>query len=55
MFEYATSSFVGLREALRFYADEKNYHQRGWQGDPDPSKVDSDSGKIARAALARER
>ena len=26
-----------LREALKFYADAKNYQQRGWQGDPDPS------------------
>jgi hypothetical protein len=26
-----------LREALKFYADEKNYQQRGWQGDPDKS------------------
>ena len=42
-----------LREALKFYADEKHYQQRGfWQGDPDASLVDSDNGTIARAALA---
>jgi hypothetical protein len=43
-----------LREALKFYADEKNYQQRGWQGDPDKSPVDSDNGKIARAALEKK-
>jgi hypothetical protein len=44
-----------LRKALEFYADTKNYQQRGWQGDPDPSLVDSDNGKIARAALEPKR
>jgi len=42
-----------LREALKFYADTKNYQQRGWQGDPIPSLVDSDMGTIARAALEK--
>jgi hypothetical protein len=43
-----------LREALKFYADETNYLKRGWGG-PDPSPVDSDNGKIARAALEWKR
>jgi hypothetical protein len=40
-----------LREALKFYADPKNYQRSGWQGDQDPSLVESDHGKIARAAI----
>lgn len=39
--------------ALKFYAEEKHYHQRGWQGDPDPSFVVSDRGNKAREAIAR--
>jgi hypothetical protein len=46
-----------LREALKFYADEKNYQQRGfWAGgDPDASPVESDNGKIARDALGEKK
>lgn len=41
-----------LRKALAFYAEEANYQQRGWQGDPDPPRVLQDKGTIAREALA---
>jgi hypothetical protein len=44
-----------LREALKFYAAETNYQQRGWQGDPDRSVVDSDNGRRARLALIKAR
>ncbi len=49
----ADATIRDLRKALKFYADTKNYQQSGWQGDPDPSLVDSDNGKIARAALEK--
>jgi hypothetical protein len=39
-----------LREALKFYADEKNYLQPGWRLSP----TEVDGGKIARAALEKK-
>jgi hypothetical protein len=44
-----------LINALKFYAAESNYQQRGWQGDPDKSLVDSDNGRRARIALIKAR
>jgi hypothetical protein len=49
-----------LREALKFYADEKNYQPREWLGESlvgwhRESVVNSDNGKIARAALVKEK
>jgi hypothetical protein len=38
--------------ALRWYADQGNYLQSGWQGDPEPPPVMRDNGKRAKAALA---
>jgi hypothetical protein len=43
----------GLREALKFYADEENYLPD--EHYPDNSPVDIDFGKIARAALEQKR
>jgi len=40
-----------LREALKFYADERNYQRCMWYGELGPSLLDGDNGKIARAAL----
>jgi hypothetical protein len=40
-----------LREALKFYADEKNHHRK-W---PCQSLVDVDSGKTARDALGEKK
>ena len=41
-----------LREALKFYADTDNYQPEG-VATPDPSPIDSDNGKKARAALEK--
>jgi len=42
---------LALREALKFYADEKNHRGYGWQRSP----VETDGGKIAREALEPKR
>ena len=48
---WACEVISGLREALKFYADETNYEQ-GWRGARrQRTLVDIDNGKIARAAL----
>jgi hypothetical protein len=44
-----------LREALKFYADKKNYYSRSGFWDRQNSEVDSDNGQIARDALKKER
>jgi hypothetical protein len=46
-----------LREALKFYADEKNYQRSGDPQDsyPELPMVNSDRGKIARKALKPKR
>jgi hypothetical protein len=44
-----------LREALKFYADERNYHSRGGVEDVQNSVVDSDNGTIARDALGEKK
>jgi len=41
-----------LREALKFYADKRNYHRCLWYGELGPSLLDDDNGKKAREALA---
>jgi hypothetical protein len=43
-----------LRQALKFYADEKNYQSRSGTEDLQNSVVDSDNGKIARDALEKK-
>lgn len=40
-----------LIKTLEFYANEDNYHQRGWQGDPQQSKISEDHGFRARLML----
>ena len=40
-----------MREALKFYADEKNHLPHEYWHDSSP--VDIDNGKIARAALEK--
>jgi len=45
----ADDTVLALREALKFYADEKNYQRPGWH----QSSVDVDGGKRAREALEK--
>lgn len=49
--ERLTADVARQRAALAFYANQSNYIQRGWQGDPDPPLVLVDRGDIARGAL----
>ena len=48
----AEASNAKLREALNWYGILGNYLEGGWQGDPEPSPVNKDQGKCARAALS---
>lgn len=50
----ARAEAARLREALAFYADQKNYMDLGAHCDVPESKVDVDNGTRARAALAAE-
>lgn len=42
----------GLRKALMFYAESKNYTRTGWQGDQYAAAIETDGGEIARKALS---
>jgi hypothetical protein len=53
--EWRDDMIRGLREALKFYADERNYHSRSGFEDRQNSVVDCDRGDIARAALEGKR